>query len=226
MAARRPSRLVVLSTLVLVGSTLACGVAALRSSGVDRASSSARADAGALAPHARRVAELRAERATILRLVRRHRPDWDDDAVRHVAQTIHSESIAANVDPLLVCAIVARESSFRSNAVSYAGAVGLMQLRPFVAADVAERGEVAWTGVETLHTPELNVRLGIRYFSELLGAFQGDVRLALMAYHRGPTRLRRQMRDGSLGGSRYADDVLALYRELDARRAAWVLERG
>ena len=42
----------------------------------------------------------------------------------------------------------------------------------------------------------------------------GDRSLALAAYHRGPTRLSRQLRSGTTIRSRYADEVLALYREL------------
>ncbi|HXV78232.1 MAG TPA: lytic transglycosylase domain-containing protein [Candidatus Polarisedimenticolaceae bacterium] len=160
----------------------------------------------------------RVERAAILELVQRHRPADERCWQRHVAEVIYSESKAVGIDPLLTAAIVARESSFRSRAESEAGALGLMQVRPFVAQDVALRRGVAWGGSETLHDPRLNVRLGTSYYGELLSRFDGDVTLALAAYHRGPTRLSRQIREGSFSGAPYAGRVLHLYARLDAER--------
>ena len=88
-----------------------------------------------------------------------------------------------------------------------------------LAEDVAARSEMHWNGVDTLRTPDANVRLGILYYQQLIREFDGDERLALTAYNRGPTRLRRELRAGSTGTSRYAEDVLNLYRQLDARRS-------
>jgi soluble lytic murein transglycosylase len=151
-------------------------------------------------------------------LVREHCRSADPSWRRHLVEVIHRESTAAGVDPLLVAAIVARESSFRSRVVSRAGAVGLMQLRPFVARDVARRVELEWREHETLRRPESNVRLGVTYYRELVDRFEGDPRLALAAYHRGPTRVERELRRGAFAGSGYASRVLELYGELDALR--------
>jgi soluble lytic murein transglycosylase len=158
------------------------------------------------------------EREAILDLVHEYRFITDHASIDRLSDAIHQEAVAAGVDPLLVAAIVARESSFRSRVESHAGAVGLMQLRPFVAKDLAERHQVEWRGLETLHAPELNLRLGARYYRELTVRFGGDPRLALAAYHRGPTRLARQLERGPLGDSRYVDRVLELYERLDERR--------
>jgi soluble lytic murein transglycosylase len=154
------------------------------------------------------------ELQTILLLVREHRRAAADD----LASVIQQEATAAGVDPLMVAAIVAKESSFSATAVSRSGAVGLMQLRPFVARDLAERLELEWSGASMLHQPENNLRLGIRYYSELVERFDGDVHLALAAYNRGPTRLSRQLRSGATIKSRYADRILGLYRDLDQQR--------
>lgn len=172
------------------------------------------------AESAARTREERSERGLILEVVRRHRRSASDPWRRELAEAILQESRHAAVDPLLVAAIVATESSFRSRAVSGSGAVGLMQLRPFVARDVAERFRVEWRGHETLHAPELNVRLGILYFKELVERFDGDRRVALAAYNRGPSRVSRELREGRFRGGRYPDDVLRLYRLLDGRRRA------
>ena len=133
------------------------------------------------------------------------------------------EAVAAGVDPLLVTAMVAKESSFQSRVVSSAGAVGLMQVRPWVARDVAERRldtGLEWHGVETLHDPDANVRLGILYYLELMGRFNSDPVTALEAYNRGPSRVSRELRDGTFSSSRYSEGVLGLYEELDAERAS------
>jgi len=149
----------------------------------------------------------------VLTVVRDHRKVARDAWRRTLAEAIVGESRAAGVDPLLITSIVARESSFRTRVVSRAGAVGLMQLRPWVAEDLALRTDVEWNGVQTLHTPHLNVRLGVRYYKELLERF-GDERTALTAYCYGPSRVARQLRKGTFAGSSYAEDIIALYEQL------------
>jgi soluble lytic murein transglycosylase len=181
---------------------------------------------GLVSPQERREARERVERSTILALVSAHQRSVDEDWRRQLADVIYEESIAAGVDPLMVAAIVAKESSFRSRVVSRKGAVGLMQLRPFVAREIAERRQLKWNGRETLRRPELNVRLGASYYKQLFERFEGDPRLALAAYHRGPTRVRRQLSRGTFGDSRYARNVLGLYQRLDAQRRNQLLQRG
>jgi len=160
----------------------------------------------------------RVEREMLRDLVLEHRRSAPLESREHLARVIQQEATSAGVDPLLVAAIVARESSFRSHAVSRVGAVGLMQLRPFVARDLAQRANLDWREGETLRRPRANVRLGVAYYRELIERFDGDASLALAAYHRGPTRVAGELKRGEFAGSRYARGVLELYGELDARR--------
>ena len=160
-----------------------------------------------------------ADRAAVLNVVRQHRRRASEAWCKTLADAVYEEAVAAAVDPLLVASIVARESSFKSRIVSRKGAVGLMQLRPWVARDVAARSELEWNGLETLHSPELNVRLGITYFKELMQRFDGDERMALTAYNYGPTRVSRQVRRGTYAGSSYADRIVSLYEDLRRNRA-------
>jgi hypothetical protein len=81
-----------------------------------------------------------------------------------------------DIAPELVLAVIAVESAWRPDAVSHAGAQGLMQLIPAT----AER-----FGVEDVFDPEQNVRGGTRYLRWLLSLFQGDVTRALAAYNAG-----------------------------------------
>ena len=152
----------------------------------------------------------------ILSEVRRHRRGASDEWCRQLAVAIQHEARTASVDPLLVAAIIAKESSFRSAVVSSVGAVGLMQLRPFVAESVAQEAASEWDGVATLEQPALNVRLGILYFKQLNNRFDGDDHVALTAYNRGPTRVRRQMRQCTYTGSQYAEQILTHYAQMRA----------
>ena len=151
---------------------------------------------------------------TILDVVRQHRPTASDGWRQTLATAIVEEARAEAVDPLLVAAIIAKESSFKSRVVSHAGAVGLMQLRPWVAEDMALRTDVEWNGRQTLHAPHLNIRLGLRYYKELIARF-GDEQVALTAYCFGPSRVSTQLRAGTFTGSRYAREILAFYGRLN-----------
>jgi len=162
------------------------------------------------------------ELQAIQSLAQEHSSSAADD----LAGIIHKEATAAGIDPLMVAAIVAKESSFRTTVVSRAGAVGLMQLRPFVARDIAERIDLEWSGTPTLREPKHNLRLGIRYYAELVERFEGDVHLALVAYNRGPTRLSKQLRSGMTITSRYADRILGLYEDLDEQRVTLLSVSG
>jgi hypothetical protein len=93
-------------------------------------------------------------------------------------------SIAAEegVDDYLVQCIVKVESDFNAGAVSVAGATGLMQIM----LDVARA-----YGVSDPFDPRQNLRAGVRHFKSLLASFDGDVTLALAAYHAGAGRVKR-----------------------------------
>lgn len=80
------------------------------------------------------------------------------------------------VDPTLVRAVMHAESAFNPNAVSSAGAGGLMQLMPQTAARF---------GVADRFNPQQNIAGGVAYLAFLLDLFHGDQRLAVAAYNAG-----------------------------------------
>jgi len=82
----------------------------------------------------------------------------------------------------LVLAMIAVESSGRKNALSPAGAQGLMQLMP----DTASR-----FGVRDALAPEQNIRGGVAYLDWLIAEFGGDVVLALAGYNAGENAVKR-----------------------------------
>jgi soluble lytic murein transglycosylase len=84
---------------------------------------------------------------------------------------------------MLVAGLIRQESAFASDAVSYANAVGLMQLWPPTATKLARSLKFRYTRGR-LFDPEYNVKLGTLYLSDLLSAY-GTSEAALAAYNAG-----------------------------------------
>ena len=103
-----------------------------------------------------------------------------DIAARH-GLTILRETVGTDVSPALVLAMIAIESSGRTDALSTAGAQGLMQLMP----DTASR-----FGVGDVLNPEENIRGGVAYLSWLMRHFDGDPILVLAGYNAGEGAVR------------------------------------
>ena len=121
---------------------------------------------------------------------------WD----RHLAEVIfpfpHREMISREaeewgVDPLMVAALIRQESAFQADIVSFAGAVGLMQVMPTTGSELARRHGVSGFHESNLRVADVNLHLGAAYFAQMLGRFSGDLPLVLTAYNAGPTRARR-----------------------------------
>ena len=92
-------------------------------------------------------------------------------------QIIQDAATRYAVDADLIRAVIRTESAFDAVAVSTAGALGLMQLMPALAAEL---------GVEDPMDPRENIMAGVRYLSYLLEVHDGNVALALASYNAGP----------------------------------------
>lgn len=105
------------------------------------------------------------------------------------------------VDPFLIMALIRQESSFNPEAVSAANAHGLMQLLPSTARRLARAMKLRRPSISRLHDPELNVRLGMRYFSDLLSRFGGQEDKVLASYNAGEHRVDSWLSEGSYADS-------------------------
>jgi soluble lytic murein transglycosylase len=108
----------------------------------------------------------------------------------------------------LVLGLIRQESAFHFDAVSSAGAMGLMQLMPQTAAKVAKALKVVFRRKDNLNAqltknPALNVKLGSAYLGDLLNDFNGSYVLSVAAYNAGPARVRRWVKD--MGDPRTAE---------------------
>lgn len=101
--------------------------------------------------------------------------------------TISRWSRKNGLDPLLVAGLVRQESAFNPDALSVSDAVGLMQLLPKTARQVAHEQRLRYSRVR-LNDPDYNVRLGTAYFASLEKQF-GSVEAALAAYNAGADRV-------------------------------------
>ena len=89
-----------------------------------------------------------------------------------------------NVDPLLIYSIIKAESNFDDEAVSSKGATGLMQLMDNTAKEIATNESLEYVSNESLFDPETNIKLGVKYFADLIAIFKNEA-VALAAYNAG-----------------------------------------
>jgi hypothetical protein len=99
-----------------------------------------------------------------------------------IRQMVRQRAQAYGIDPDLAEAIARQESGFAPNAVSSAGAKGVMQLMPETARSL---------GVRNIWDPQENIDAGLRYLKALLDYYNGDVAKALAAYNAGPEAVNR-----------------------------------
>ncbi|HET9982783.1 MAG TPA: transglycosylase SLT domain-containing protein [Longimicrobiales bacterium] len=132
-----------------------------------------------------------------------------------VATQIHVAAESAGIPPRLAFGLVRTESRFKRTAVSPVGAVGYTQVMPATA-----RWLEPGTTRGDLFEGSTNLRLGFRYLKKLMDVYDGDVRLALTAYNRGPGTVDRLLKRGRDPENGYADMVLADPMRLKADAAS------
>lgn len=95
---------------------------------------------------------------------------------------IEANASRYGLSPALLHAVIRTESAYKANALSHAGACGLMQLMPATATRF---------GVGDIWSPAENIRGGSAYLRFLLDLFDGDLRLALAGYNAGENAVKK-----------------------------------
>jgi soluble lytic murein transglycosylase-like protein len=116
------------------------------------------------------------------------------------------------VDPALIKAIIKAESGYNPEALSHRGAIGLMQLMPTTAKSL---------GIEDSFNPKHNIHGGVKYFSQLLDRFSGNVKLALAAYNAGSRYVKKYRGIPPFKATRiYIQKVIEYYQNYKKQLAA------
>ena len=111
------------------------------------------------------------------------------------------------LDPYLIAALVAQESSFDAGVVSPANAYGLMQILPSTGRKLARSVGIRRFSTRVLTNPETNVRLGTLYFKQLVDRF-GAYHYALASYNAGASRVVRWREErGEMPQDEFIDDI-------------------
>ena len=123
-----------------------------------------------------------------------------------LAELIYDLALREGIDPDLGFRLVNVESGFQLRAASRANAYGLTQVQlataRFYESDIT---------MERLFEPERNLRIGFRYLRDLLETY-GDVNLALLAYNRGPSRVKELIDAGTDPDNGYPSVLMEGYR--------------
>jgi hypothetical protein len=122
---------------------------------------------------------------------------------RALAEDIYDIAQEEGIDTKLAYGLVKTESTFRERAMSGVGARGLTQVMPRTASWL-----MPGTKTEDLYNRHTNLRLGFRYLDKMINKYDGDVRLALLAYNRGPGTVDKVLARGGNPDNGYADKVL------------------
>ena len=123
---------------------------------------------------------------------------------------INDASKKYGVDPNLIAAVIAQESSGNVNAVSKAGAKGLMQMMDSTALSVGVTSK-------DIYNPKSNIHGGTKYLSQLLSTYNGDVSKALWAYNAGPGRVNKNIMPSET--SKYIQEVLGNLNRIQELRS-------
>lgn len=128
------------------------------------------------------------------------------------SEIVEKYSKEYNVPKEMVYGVIKAESSFRSDAVSVAGAVGLMQITEATFDWIsAKLGEKVSKGL--LYDPDTNIRYGTYYLNYLYNEF-GSWDIALAAYNAGPGRVKNNW----LGNPEYIKDNEIVYIPIEETR--------
>jgi soluble lytic murein transglycosylase len=113
-----------------------------------------------------------------------------------------------DLDPFVVAALIGQESTFDAAIVSPANAIGLMQVMPATGRQYAKKMGIKPFSPARLTEPEINARIGARYFADLVRMFGGGTHYALASYNAGENRIARWRNEKpELEQDEFIDDI-------------------
>ena len=110
---------------------------------------------------------------------------------RYYADTVEKYAKLYNVDTFLISAMILEESRYNAEAVSWAGAIGLMQIMPATGRELAQQLKIRRFRTSMLKKPEVNIQMGTKYIGYLNSLFNDNAMLVTGAYNGGPGRMKR-----------------------------------
>jgi len=120
---------------------------------------------------------------------------------------IRRYSVAHQLDPYMMAALIAQESTFTADVKSAANAYGLMQLLPSTGRHYARVLKMKRFSVRMLTTAESNLKMGMAYFADLVKQF-GAPHYALASYNAGETRVTRWIAERpNVDRDEFIDDI-------------------
>ena len=110
-------------------------------------------------------------------------------------ELVDGQAQRLDLDASWVMGLMRSESALAEDAVSPAGARGLMQLTPGTARQLARRHDLDYRGTQQLMAAADNILFGTTYLRELLDRFEQNPVLAAAAYNAGPRAVERWLQD-------------------------------
>lgn len=136
---------------------------------------------------------------------------WDDLELRFPLahqKLVQKHAQRQKINPAWAFAIIRQESAFTADARSHAGAMGLMQLMPRTARQVARSMQIRRPRRNDLINVKTNVRLGVRYLKKVFDKFNGNSVLATAAYNAGGYRVKQWLPEkGSIPADIWVEQV-------------------
>lgn len=124
------------------------------------------------------------------------------------APTIKSAAHRQEIPAELVFSIIRQESAFDPNARSFADAMGLMQILPTQAKNVAKELGIAWSGHDDLYRPDLNIPVGAKMLRQGLDRYDGNFILAIASYNANDRAIKGWLK------SRFREDPVEFIEEI------------
>lgn len=116
---------------------------------------------------------------------------WEHRYPRPYGEIVEAQTQKRKIDPNLIFSLIRQESSFREEAVSPAGAIGIMQLMPQTALRLAQAAKLKRFDLKETLRPEVNIHLGCMYVKFLMELFSGSLPHVLASYNAGEEAVSR-----------------------------------